>query len=330
MHEGAIVAFLRDFAARERLAVRTDRFGNVMIRSGKGRPRYVVMAHMDHPGCEVIRSRGREAVVRILGGLDPRQVARARLRFFCSGQAIRARGTGGIVLHRERGVMRPHAEFRIRAAVPIPRGTFGMLDLPPVRFVNGLVKARAIDNIANCALILDCLAEAHRRRIPLCGVFTRAEEIGCVGAQALIRTRGLPRNVPILVLEASSAKVAKVTIGAGPVIRVGDRIASFDPRVDLWLHHTAARLQKAGAFQFQRALMAGGATEGAYYIMDGLMVGALALPLGNYHNRGRSGPAPEVIAWRDWLGLRQLLGALLSAPSPQKVAQQVRARLWRT
>ncbi|MBI2346555.1 MAG: hypothetical protein HYV03_06710 [Deltaproteobacteria bacterium] len=329
MHEEAVARFVRAFASRQGLGVRADRFGNLLLRSGSGRPRYVVMAHMDHPGFEVVGHRGRRVIVKIRGGLDPRASARARLRFFVGGQEIRGRGVGHLVTRASAGHRRPTMTFHAVTEQPVPRGAFAMFDIPPVRVTNGIVRARAIDNIANCALILDLLATACRRRQPVMGVLTRAEEIGCVGARALLRARALPHGVPVIVLETSSAKAAKVTIGAGPVIRVGDKVAAFDPVIDMWLHHVASRLVKQGSFRFQRALMPGGMTEGTYYMMEGLSVGSLAIPLGNYHNRGTNGPRPEQISWSDWRQLKQLLLALCAAPSPKKVLQQVRRKLWR-
>lgn len=320
LHEDHVVAFVKAFTQRAGLHMRTDRFGNVILQNYvRGRPELVVMAHMDHPAVEVVRVRGRDAVVAIRGGLAAQQVARARFVFYpARGEPIRGVGRG----------LDARGRIRIRTVQPLPMRAFGTLDLPAPRIVNGRVKAPAIDNLAGCAQVLTLLQSVRRSTHRVMGVLTRGEEIGFHGAAALVRQRTLPRNTPIVVLEASSAKVARVAISGGPVIRVGDRLIGFDPRMDCWLQAAARRVAKRDRhFHYQRALMSGGAMEASLYVLDGLMVGALALPLGNYHNRGPRGPAPEVIAWTDWLNLQKLLRVLVTAPSVEKTVRSVKQRL---
>lgn len=320
LHEDHVVAFVNAFAKRAGVHLRSDRFGNVILQNYvRGRPELVVMAHMDHPAVEVVRVRGRDAVVTIRGGLAAKQVARARFVFYPErGEPIRGVGQG----------LDARGRIRIRAVQPLPMRTFGTLDLPAPRVMSGRVKAPAIDNLAGCAQVLALLQAVRYSKHRVMGVLTRGEEIGFHGAAALVRHCTLPRNTPIVVLEASSAKAARVIIGGGPVIRVGDRLIGFDPRMDCWLQAAAARLAKRDRqFHYQRALMQGGAMEASLYVLDGLMVGALALPLGNYHNRGPRGPAPEVIAWTDWMNLHKLLRSLVTAPTVEKTVQQAKQRL---
>ncbi|MBI2343737.1 MAG: hypothetical protein HYV02_05355 [Deltaproteobacteria bacterium] len=318
--ESHVIAFVRRFAARYRLRLRQDRFGNIFLANrGRGRTRCVVMAHMDHPGIVVTAIHGRQMEAKILGGLHRPHMARARFRFFPDERGSRpVRVTGRIG--------RDHLRLPLLTDVTV--GTFGMLDLPPVRWARGLVLARVIDNLAGCAEVLDWLRAFARSPHRVMGVLTRGEEIGMRGAAALVRSRQLPRHVPMLVLEASSAAAARVEIGGGPVLRVGDRLVNFDPRIDCWVQETANRLAGEDRdFVYQRALMCGGVMEASLYVLDGLLVGALALPLGNYHNRGPRGPAPEYIAWRDWCRLQQLLRALVVAPPVPQVVRCLRRRL---
>ena len=53
------------------------------------------------------------------------------------------------------------------------------------------------------------------------GVFTRAEEVGLVGARLLAEANTLPKNTLVVSLE-SSRSLPGAEIGGGPVIRVGD------------------------------------------------------------------------------------------------------------
>lgn len=320
LHEDAVVQFITDFARRHRLVCRRDAFGNLFVRNrGRGPLRCTLMAHMDHPGFVVQRSRATELVARIRGGLFRPHLRGAKVRFFLpSGTVVRGR-----ILQ-----LIDENHVRVRVAQPVPIGSFGMLDLPPVQIRGQRVQARVIDNLANVATILDWLRHWRRSTIKVMGVFTRAEEIGLYGAAHVVRQGSLSKRVPLIVLEASSAKVARVQIGGGPVIRVGDRLIGFDPRIDAWLHVHAQRLAtRDGRFRFQRALMTGGRMEASLFVLTGYLVGSLALPLGNYHNRGPRGPAPEIIDWRDWVNLGKLLDALVRGPSVRAVTQRLQ-RQW--
>lgn len=316
MHEHRVIAFVRAFARHHKLHCRADGFGNLFLTNrGAGRARMIVMAHMDHPAVELVSCRGTKGVAKIRGGLWRPHLGRARFQFFPdAGDVIKARGAG----------LRDSGHLHMVLERELPRGTFGMLKIRPYRAAKGILQTRVIDNLANVATVLDWLRAHARSKTKIMGVLTRAEEIGFHGAAAIVRAQSLPRTTPIIVLEASNAKAAKVEIGGGPVLRVGDRLTSFDPRVDCWMRVAAEKVVKrTQGFHYQRALMAGGMMEASLFMLDGLMAGSLALPLGNYHNRGPRGVAPEYIAWKDWVNLRHLLDALVKAPS---VASTIRRR----
>ncbi len=320
LHEDRVVAFVRSFAADSKLRCRQDHFGNLYLSNcAPGPKRLTVAAHMDHPGVEVVRSKEKVVVVQILGGLFCPQLSNARFIFF-------PLDSPAVVGRTAKVLDQNHLELSIPGH--LPRGTFGMLNIEPAVFKQGLLYSRVIDNLAGCAAVLVWLKRHARSRIPLSAILTRAEEIGFVGAANLVRLGKLPMKTPLVVLEASSAKIARVNIGGGPVVRVGDRMTTFDSTIECWLHDTAARLAKRRPnFTYQRALMAGGAMEASLYGLQGAKVGALALPLGNYHNRGARGVSPEIISVRDWENLGLLLNALVRAPAPQKVIDVLRRRL---
>jgi putative aminopeptidase FrvX len=74
----------------------------------------------------------------------------------------------------------------------------------------------------------------------------------------------------------------------------------FDPRVEYAIHSTARDLKKKERnFNYQRQLMSGGVCEATLYVLYGMTVGALAFPLGNYHNMGKRWPAEEIISASD-------------------------------
>ncbi|MCA3005638.1 MAG: hypothetical protein IOD15_09795, partial [Phycisphaerales bacterium] len=177
-------------------------------------------------------------------------------------------------------------------------------------------------------------------------LFTRAEEIGVLGAIAACRLGTIQRGARVIALE-NSRSFEDSPIGGGPIVRVGDRISVFTP----WL--TAACGERAEALfggpaqpratetnagvirrPWQRKLMAGGACEASVFCHYGYEATCLCLPLGNYHNMPHLaamqagtydasvlGPprcAPEFIHTGDYLGLVDLLVDLASAPPEQQ------------
>jgi putative aminopeptidase FrvX len=312
LYEHHVIEFVRQFVETHGLRVRQDRSGNLFVRNrASGRSRVVVMAHMDHPGVEVMASRGTRLRARVRGGVHRPHLQGARMAFYPN---TTSRVVGRVTAVNTRG------HLTIDTPTPVPAQSFGAFALPRPTMRGNRVAATAIDNLANCASILWWLYTLRRSRVPVTGILTRGEEIGFWGAEALVRAESLPKTTPIIVLEASAARPAGVEFGAGPVIRVGDRLTSFDPHIDCWLQSIAAWVQKKEkAFRFQRALMTGGRMEASLYILAGYRVGSLALPLGNYHNRGARGPAHEYCDWRDWQGLQSMLQAMVRAPSMGKV-----------
>jgi endoglucanase len=92
--------------------------------------------------------------------------------------------------------------------------------------------------------------------------------------------------------------------GAGPVIRVGDRLTVFDPSATLFLEQAAREVP----MPVQRCLMDGGTCEASAFAANGYRCGGLCLALGNYHNIGPDGrPAVESVSVNDFCGLVDLI-----------------------
>jgi endoglucanase len=167
-------------------------------------------------------------------------------------------------------------------------------DLPDFERRDGYIHARAIDDLAGCAAILLTLRQLSREgaTTDVYGVFTRAEEVGLVGARLLLEAGTLPGEAYIVSLEASKALPGAVQ-GGGPVIRAGDRGATFSEGAEQVLKAAAERLGSnvwhaalPATTPIQRQLMSGGRCEANIAVMLGYRATGLAFPLGNYHNVG--------------------------------------------
>lgn len=317
--------------------------------SGANRP-IVFAGHLDHPGFIARRmvARGR-LVADWLGWVERRYFLGARVRFFSAGREIggrivAVRGDGlsarsGARPRRHRagasarsfGAESPPREVTIAVAEPVEAGSPGMWDFPDTRRTGPWLFARACDDVAGVAAILAALdvlsggAGTGRRGGPrpsrdVLALFTRAEEVGFGGALAAVERRELPRRAVVVAVECSKA-VTGVALGAGPVLRVGDRASVFTPAATAYCQVVAERLAETDpTFAFQRKLMDGGTCESTVYCHYGYEATGICLPLGHYHNMdAESGRiAPEFIDVRDYLNLVKWFIALASSDEPYR------------
>jgi endoglucanase len=134
------------------------------------------------------------------------------------------------------------------------------------------------------------------------GLFTRAEEVGFVGALKLAGSGLIPEEVTVISLETSSER-PPAKIGDGPILRVGDRSSIFDSAATATLAQIAAEAR----IPVQRCLMPGGTCEATAYQLWGYRSAALCVALGNYHNCGPNNQiAPEYVSFSDVQGLVRL------------------------
>jgi len=321
-HEERVAARIAAYLRAWGIPFGVDAWGNLIAHyqcGGPTRP-LLLMAHMDHPGFEIVALAGPDGepcTARLLGGVARQCFERAgpvAARIYPGGDdrasdGIAARITG----HAPPGDGSPGLMLSFtlddpaRAGLVRP-GDFGVWDLPDMELRDGSIHARAIDDLAGCAAILLTMRAMAReqRETDVYGVFTRAEEVGLVGAYAALRGGTLPRGGYIVSLEASKALPGAVQ-GEGPVIRVGDRASTFCDEAEGLLRAATVRLgspEDGGApIPAQRQLMSGGQCEATAAVRQDYATTGLAFPLGNYHNVGDGfALRPEHIRQDDFLG----------------------------
>jgi len=206
-------------------------------------------------------------------------------------------------------------------------GAFAMWDLPAFAVREERIYSRACDDLIGCAAILATFFQLEETgaEASVHGLFSRAEEVGFVGAIELAKGGLLPREVTIVSLETSSEKSGGCRMGDGVIVRVGDRTSVFDPATTA----TFLDLAKRAAIPAQRCLMSGGTCEATAYQLFGYRCGALCIALGNYHNCGPDlRIEPEFVAISDLEAMVGLCGEIARAAAPLSAAEDVlRARL---
>lgn len=336
--EHAVAAYVRRFVeGRKNIRVREDRWGNLLVSYGKGRRAaggaLWLMAHMDHPGFVSGRMVGRRRLeARWFGGVDEKRFAGAKVRFYVLDEAGGTeRSVRGVVKSTvlgppaltARGVMRRVETAQIDVDGEVPEGMPGMWGFPDSRVNGTRLRARACDDLGQVAAMLCLLEDLDRsgRAGHVTCAFTRAEEVGFVGAIALAREKTVPPDAVVVSLECSSAAAAGCRLGDGPILRVGDLMTIFDRVSSLWIENVARDLAATGEFAWQKKLMPGGTCEATAVAAYGQTAAAMAVPLGNYHNQAAGDRlGAEYIDTRDFQGMVRWLNALIDRAGDRPAA----------
>ena len=187
-HEDAVRAeILIQLAQLPSVHVEQDDFGNVIARYDgcSGHCEYAFAAHMDHPAY-VFDTTGDTGSTgqKMQVSANETSTTLPSTPVFPVSPVVSPGGGGWEFLG---GV--PEA---YRAKNPPTRdfGAFAMWDLPACEVKDGLIHSRACDDLIGCVAILALFQELDRTKAmpTVYGLFTRAEEVGFVGAIQLAKT----------------------------------------------------------------------------------------------------------------------------------------------
>ncbi len=358
--EDRVINFIKDWVRqRDNLKLTSDAAGNLTISitnaAVSGRPPIYFTAHLDHPAFVIDRIIAPAVIeASFRGGVLPAYFIGARVHLH-SAASSPSPPSPGIIVQREPGELFQRCIIELDAE---PAHTPNVGDLltwalpAPLVDKEGIFHAPACDDLAAAAAALCAMDVLRQHKTPPDAriLFTLAEEVGFVGAIAACKLNTIPKGAQVLALENSRA-FPDSPIGAGPIVRVGDRMSTFSPALNRAVASVALKLageeeKKVGQvadpaaksnFNWQRKLMPGGACEATAFCAFGYDATCICLPLGAYHNMGdldevqqavaRNDPeesikatiAPEFIAVEDFHNLIDLLiaaGANLDAAEP--------------
>jgi endoglucanase len=259
--------------------LKRDKFGNLLATYKHGKrktaPTWVLSAHMDHPGF-VKKPGGEKGEWDFLGGVAKQVIE------------------DGI----KRGLRKPHKNGQL--------ATWKF----PVTIEDGRVEAPACDDLIGCASIVAMFWELGKLDLEATvhAVFTRAEEVGWMGAWHLGENWPFEKDTIFLSLE-TSRPVNGAEFGDGPVVRVGDRLSVFDGEAVDILMRTASEQ----GIRVQRCLLDRGACEASALRALGQRSAGVSICLGNYHNSSEDESlCPEYVMLDDVKGLVSLITALVA------------------
>ena len=288
-YEVRVARYIASELDRMGVAWEVDEVGDILATyegtDAAGKSPVALVAHMDHPAFEIIDVEGKMG--RLLGNV----------RAECFNSPVRVlvypavphsdskRGVPGVIVRARVSEGETIFDLHLEGDCP-PLPAFGVWDFPDIKMDGDIAYLRAADDLVGCAAILLALEGAKKRQLAakIIGVFTRAEEINFLGAIHVAASGRLPKDSIIISLEASKT-IPGAEMGAGPVIRVGDRRHTFDDAAEGLLRMASEELRKENdKLLVQRQLMSGGSCEGSLFTVEGYRSTAIALPLGNYHN----------------------------------------------
>src|SRR5260370_108179 len=200
-HETAVRAEVEKICAEHGLVFKRDVSGNVLVRLQTARHRrpFVLAAHMDHPGFEILRRLPSQPWrTRFLGGVPD--------SYFKKGAPLRLM-PGAVPA--KLGKRLPGAkEFEIHPlAPPVQPPRFAVWELPDFAFRHGHIHARACDDLIGVAAILaTIIALKHSlARVNVINVISRAEQVGFHAEPAGVPSAQIPNDASVVSLVNSHA-----------------------------------------------------------------------------------------------------------------------------
>ena len=278
------------------MSVRVDPRGNVLAHvKGRERAKHTLLfaAHMDEVGF-MITGVTPEGYLRFttVGGIDPKVVY---------GRSVRVGGISGVIggkathlccADEKKQVPKPSellidigAASKEEAEALVHPGDTAVFAGEFSRLEGGLVKSRAIDDRAGCALLLDLAEQTPDYDMVL--AFTVQEEVGLRGAKAA--AFGVQPDIAVVVDATTAADTVGVAadkqvcrVGEGAVISFMDKRTLYD--ADLYARILEIAKKKNIRAQ-SKTMVAGGNDAGAIQLAGrGARVAAVSLPCRYLHS----------------------------------------------
>lgn len=282
------------------LKAEEDNLGNLLVTVGKEGTHIVFIAHMDELGLIVSKLETDGSLrIRKVGGIDDRTLV---------GRVVEIKTQKGIV-KGVIGLKPPHLmtdreemkkalsweDVRVDVGTRSRKETekLGIRILDPMVFKKDItyitpdiICARAVDNRAGCAIILDALEKLKDKKLPvkMTFVWSVQEETGLKGAKVVGFTLRPDYVFAVDTMTTNDAPMSgdtfeKVMIGGGPAMRMFDNAAIASPKVRKMLEEIA----KANKIPLQYGT-GGGSTDGAAMQDFGSLMMPIGIPMRYTHS----------------------------------------------
>lgn len=294
--EEKVRAFIAERAGRYG-ECRTDALGNLIVtRRGRKRPVVPVMldAHMDEVGF-IITGVTEEGYLRFapVGGIDPAVVIARRVTLESGLTGVINAKPVHLMEADERKKIPKMSDLLIdigaadkaEAEKHVHPGDTAVFDSGFALFGNGLIRARALDDRAGCAILLRLLEEEPAYDLTF--TFTVQEEVGLRGAK--VAAFGVTPGAAIVLESTTAADLAGVSedkrvcaLGKGPAVSFMDGATLYDGAY----YRAALELgERLGISCQPKAAVTGGNNAGAIHQAGkGVRTLALSIPCRYLHS----------------------------------------------
>lgn len=298
--EGRVAEYLTQQIAtfNGEITVKMDKLGNVIVhKKGKEKPKNKVMlcAHMDEVGF-IVTSITDDGMLRFsaVGGIDSRVVIGRQVNVGEKGY-IGVIGTKAVHMQneKERGTAPDiddlfidiGAKNKEDALRHIRIGDSVVFVSEYVQFGDERIKAKALDDRAGCAILLDIMESELEYDTYF--VFTVQEEVGLRGAHTASYI--VQPDFAIVVETTTASDIPGVTdekrvckLGGGPVVSYMDRSTIYDKE----LYNLAGEIADENGIPHQtKTVIAGGNDSGAIHTsVGGIRTIAVSMPCRYLHS----------------------------------------------
>jgi len=316
--EGAVRAYLRRCLADHGLDVTADALGNLIAeKPGRdGLPRVMMAAHMDEVGF-IITHIENSGLLRFdkVGGMDDRILPATTVRVG-KGAIPGTIGVKPFHMQKPDERKRPPAADDLfidigardgdQARKHVSPGDYAVFASSFSEMGEGLVRGKALDDRAGCALLLELLLAEHD--VPLVGAFTVQEEVGLRGARVL--GYSIRPDIAVALEGTTCADIpdtpphGQVTrLGHGPALGIMDRTSIHHSGL---VRHLAQLADEKGIIYQYREGTAGGNDAGAIQqAATGAVTATVSVPCRYIHSPN------SLMSLADFEGARRLLESFL-------------------
>ncbi|MBO8140568.1 MAG: M42 family metallopeptidase [Firmicutes bacterium] len=285
-------------AIRDRVeGARVDALGNLIAWKGSGLPgpRVMLAAHMDEVGLMITRIDSHGLLrFRKVGGIDDRVLPAKTVR-------IGPEGIPGVIGGKPRHLLKPGEEKKPVSAEDlyidigaasreevervVRPGMYAAFATEFAEVGDGVVKGKAFDDRAGCALLVDLLAEDFP--FPVFGVFTVQEEIGLRGAR--VAAYDVAPDLALVLEGTTCADIPgaaphgqSTVFGAGPAITVMD--ATSIPSRPLVDGLVRAAQRRGIPWQWKRTAFGGTDAGSIHLTREGVPAATVSVPCRYIHS----------------------------------------------
>ena len=277
--------------------IKVDRLGNIIaIKKGKeGYPKVMLAAHMDEVGL-MVKSIDENGFIKFakVGGIDERilvskqvLIGKDKIPGVIGAKAIHLQEPEEktIPLNIKQLYIDIGAKTKEEAEKIVKKGDYIAFNSEYIEFGKNLIKAKALDDRAGCAVLISLLKEEYD--INLYGVFTVQEEIGLRGAE--VAAYRVDPDLAIVFEGTLCSDITEVPesqhitkLGKGPAISLMDSYTIFPKELNKRIYETA--VENNVSVQYRQP-SPGGNDAGAIHITkEGILSAALSVPCRYIHS----------------------------------------------